>query len=216
MSTDSHAGSSSLPPQVPKEADKDKAEPAPRLEALERLNGRTSPFERYQLEGEIARGGMGAILRVWDEDLRRHLAMKVVLDEGEAAASGQELSIEPRKLARLLEEAQVTGQLDHPGIVPVHELGFDSRGRLYFTMKLVKGKTLKEVFEELARGEGDWSHGPLPARPPGRSAGSPRSPPEKDGGRAVVHGRGSPGLPARGGGAPRRMTGKRTGRRLFA
>src|SRR5262245_44038806 len=124
------------------------------LPALKRLFGRTGVFERYKLEGEIARGGMGAILRVWDEDLQRHLAMKVVLGQGEAAASGRTPPVDARRLARFLEEAQVTSQLDHPGIVPVHELGLDAKGCVYFTMKLVKGKTLKEVFDELAAGEG--------------------------------------------------------------
>ncbi|MBI3818318.1 MAG: protein kinase [Planctomycetes bacterium] len=49
-------------------------------------------------------------------------------------------------LARFLEEAQVTGQLDHPGIVPVHELGVDSSGRVYFTRELVKGRELRHIF----------------------------------------------------------------------
>jgi serine/threonine protein kinase len=74
---------------------------------------------RYEVRGEIGRGGMGAVLHVWDDDLRRSLAMKVIL---ESAANQQ-------GLARFLEEAQVTGQLDHPGIVPVHELGLDQDGR---------------------------------------------------------------------------------------
>src|SRR5262245_35996380 len=127
------------------------------LPALKRLFGRTGVFERYKLEGEIARGGMGAILRVWDEDLQRHLAMKVVLGQGEAAPSGKTPPVDSRRLARFLEEAQVTSQLDHPGIVPVHELGLDAKGCVYFTMKLVKGKTLKDVLDELAAGEGDWT-----------------------------------------------------------
>jgi tRNA A-37 threonylcarbamoyl transferase component Bud32 len=55
-------------------------------------------------------------------------------------------------LARFLEEAQVTAQLDHPGIVPVHEVGFDERGQPFFTMKLVKGRDLNEIFK-LARAE---------------------------------------------------------------
>jgi len=127
------------------------------LEALKRLFGRSGAFERYTLEGEIARGGMGAILRVWDEDLQRHLAMKVVLGQGQAAPSGKTSPIDAQRLARFLEEAQVTGQLDHPGIVPVHELGLDSKGCVYFTMKLVKGKTLNRVFDELAAKEGGWT-----------------------------------------------------------
>jgi formylglycine-generating enzyme required for sulfatase activity/serine/threonine protein kinase len=124
---------------------------------LGRLSGRGPSSGRYHLKGEVAHGGMGAVLRVWDEDLRRHLAMKVLLGRGGAARTGDTPPVDKRHLARFLEEAQVTGQLDHPGIVPVHELGLDADGRVFFTMKLVKGKTLAAVFDELAAGEGGWS-----------------------------------------------------------
>jgi serine/threonine protein kinase/formylglycine-generating enzyme required for sulfatase activity len=121
----------------------------PPSDVMSRLAERGPASTRYRLRGEVAQGGMGAVLRVWDEDLRRHLAMKVML-EGVPDP-------DRRRLARFLEEAQVTGQLDHPGIVPVHELGLDSTGRVYFTMKLVRGRTLKQVFDALARGEDGWT-----------------------------------------------------------
>ena len=126
-------------------------------ELLSRLSSKETREGRYRLLGEIARGGMGAILEVRDRDLRRRLAMKVILDRSVRITKGQTPASGSRALARFLEEAQLTGQLDHPGIVPVHELGLDPEGRVYFTMKLVKGKTLKRVFDELARGEGDWT-----------------------------------------------------------
>jgi serine/threonine protein kinase len=126
-------------------------------ELLKRLaeHGLKSP--RYRLEGEVARGGMGAILRIWDEDLRRHLAMKVVLGKGDAAGSGGTPQLDTKVLARFLEEAQVTGQLDHPGIVPVHELGLDQDGRVYFTMKLVKGRDLKAIFDLVFQEKEGWN-----------------------------------------------------------
>src|SRR4029453_2863376 len=107
-------------------------------ELLNRLSQHGVRSPRYKLEGEVARGGMGAILKIWDEDLRRHLAMKVVLGRGDAPVTGDTPQIDPAVLTRFLEEAQVTGQLDHPGIVPVHELGLDADGRVFFTMKLVQ------------------------------------------------------------------------------
>jgi serine/threonine protein kinase/tetratricopeptide (TPR) repeat protein len=119
---------------------------------VEQLTGRKLPSHRYHLRGEVARGGMGAVLRVWDEDLRRSLAMKVILEGSEGSAILRE-----QRLARFLEEAQITGQLDHPGVVPTHELGVDEQGRVYFTMKLVQGRTLEEVIAEAARGEGNWT-----------------------------------------------------------
>jgi len=113
---------------------------------------------RYRIQAEVARGGQGAILRVWDEQLRRHLAMKVSL--GRATASGASAptpAADARSIGRFLEEAQITGQLDHPGIVPVHELGLDDQGRIFFTMKLVRGEELGSVFARVRAGEPGWT-----------------------------------------------------------
>ena len=101
------------------------------------------PGKKYQIVAEIGKGGMGTVYKTFDADLRRWVAMKLV--RGEAAGSKD-------YLARFIEEAQVTGQLEHPGILPVHELGVDAQGRVYFTMKLVKGRTLQEIARDLALG----------------------------------------------------------------
>lgn len=111
--------------------------------------------ERYELEGEVARGGMGAILRIHDRQLDRRLAMKVLLDR-EEPQDAEARQLAHQLLARFLEEAQVTSQLDHPGVVPVHELGLDQHGKVWFTMRLVKGRTAGEVFAESHRGAPDW------------------------------------------------------------
>jgi WD40 repeat protein/serine/threonine protein kinase len=121
-----------------------------------RIAARGGPSERYRPEGEIARGGMGAILRVWDADLRRTLAMKVSLARSPQGTESADSS-GARLLERFLEEAQITGQLEHPGIVPVHELGLDAEGRVYFTMRLVKGLELQKVFELARKGEDGWN-----------------------------------------------------------
>ena len=88
---------------------------------------------RYQLQGEIARGGMGVVIKGRDTDLGRDLAVKVLLDSHKDR---------PEVTQRFIEEAQIGGQLQHPGIAPVYELGQFEDQRPYFTMKLVKGKTL--------------------------------------------------------------------------
>ena len=126
-------------------------------EVLGRLAGRMGAFGRYRVKEEIATGGQGVVLRVWDEDLRRHLAMKVTLGRRDGASSGDTPPLDSRTLARFLEEAQVTGQLDHPGIVPIHELGLDSAGRVYFTMQLVRGRNLVEVFDLVREEQEGWS-----------------------------------------------------------
>src|SRR5262245_1921934 len=113
-------------------------------ERLRRLAERgASGAGRYELHGEVARGGMGAILRAFDQDLGRSLAMKVILGERDGEGGGR---VDAHVLERFVEEAQITGQLDHPGVVPVHELGLDEKGRVYFTMRLVKGITAQDVF----------------------------------------------------------------------
>ncbi len=121
-------------------------------DVLARLSKRRGTSHRYEVKREIARGGMGVILDIWDADLGRALAMKVVLERGGAPSE-----LDPRLIDRFLEEAQVTGQLDHPGIVPVHEIGLDDSGRLYFTMRLVSGRDLEHIFGLVSSGAEGWT-----------------------------------------------------------
>ncbi len=132
----------------------EETQPAHVLDKLVQGDGR-----HYREEGEIARGGMGAILSVRDETLHRDLAMKVILKSkggGSVASEGTKPELTP-EVDRFLAEAQVTAQLDHPGVVPVHELGVDPNGRLYFTMKRVNGRTLNAVFSMAHRGIDNWT-----------------------------------------------------------
>jgi serine/threonine-protein kinase len=96
--------------------------------------------DRYQLQGEIARGGMGAVLRGRDVDLGRDLAVKVLLEK---------YVDRPEVARRFIEEAQIGGQLQHPGVVPVYDIGRFGQ-RPFFTMKLVKGHTLAALLAERA------------------------------------------------------------------
>ncbi|NJN14783.1 MAG: serine/threonine protein kinase, partial [Planctomycetes bacterium] len=123
-------------------------------ERLQRLAERIALTTRYSLREEMARGGMGVILRVWDEDLRRTLAMKsmrgMLLPKDASPENAQMVS-------RFLEEAQITGQLDHPGVVPVHELGIDAKGHVFFTMRMVRGVELAEVIRMAREGREGWN-----------------------------------------------------------
>jgi len=101
----------------------------------------TPAEEKFRVEMLIGRGGMGEVHVVSDEDLKRQVAMKVMRDD---IAAGRE-----QRLA-FVAEAQATSQLEHPGIPPVHDIGLTPDGRLYFTMKLVQGRTLAEVIHDLA------------------------------------------------------------------
>jgi serine/threonine-protein kinase len=94
--------------------------------------------ERFVDQGEIARGGMGAVHRVYEKSLGREVALKFLPPQRAA---------NKRSRDRFLAEAQITGQLEHPNIIPVHELGQDDDGTFFFTMRLVEGETLTEFLE---------------------------------------------------------------------
>jgi serine/threonine-protein kinase len=100
----------------------------------------------YRVDGEIARGGVGVVLKGHDVDLGRDVALKVLREEHLR---------NPDLVARFVEEAQIGGQLQHPGIVPVYELGLRSDRRPFFTMKLVKGQTLAALLLERREVEQD-------------------------------------------------------------
>lgn len=99
-------------------------------------------LERYDLEDQIGQGGMGRVLEVTDKTLRRSVALKVMHGENETDRS------------RFVLEAQITGQLDHPNVLPVYDYGLDDKGQPFFTMKLVRGhSSLADVMDEIAKGD---------------------------------------------------------------
>jgi WD40 repeat protein/tRNA A-37 threonylcarbamoyl transferase component Bud32 len=92
--------------------------------------------DRYELAGEHARGGLGRVVRAVDRRLGRTVAVKELLKQSELAE------------ALFVREALITARLQHPGIVPVHEAGRWPTGEPYYVMKLVQGRTLKELIGE--------------------------------------------------------------------
>jgi eukaryotic-like serine/threonine-protein kinase len=100
--------------------------------------------ERYELRGVLGVGGMGEVRLVHDHRVGREVAVKVMRSE---AAS------DPSMVARFVREARIQGQLEHPMLVPVHELAVDERGTVFFSMKRVRGLTLQEVLSRRAAGD---------------------------------------------------------------
>ena len=100
---------------------------------------------RYTEGEELGRGGIGRVCVAFDAHLGREVARKELL-----ARLGTGTAPSPQSLARFLREARVTGQLEHPGIVPVHELGRKPDGTLYYTMKLVRGESLTRALRKCA------------------------------------------------------------------
>jgi serine/threonine protein kinase/tetratricopeptide (TPR) repeat protein len=98
----------------------------------------TSDGQRFRVLRPHARGGLGAVFIALDGELHREVALKQILD---AHAD------DPHSRARFLLEAEVTGGLEHPGIVPVYGLGTDVDGRPYYAMRFIRGDTLKEAVD---------------------------------------------------------------------
>jgi Flp pilus assembly protein TadD len=94
---------------------------------------------RFQLRFEIARGGMGAVLRAHDPAIGRDVALKVILPQHRD---------DPMVVRRFLDEVRLAGQLQHPGVAPIYDVGTLPDGRPFFAMKLIEGRTLAQLLRE--------------------------------------------------------------------
>ena len=109
--------------------------------------------QRYVIRQFHAKGGIGEVWLADDAEIGRQVALKRLRKQREDQQD------------RFLMEAQITGQLEHPGIVPVHDLGVDEEGRPFYVMSFIHGRTLKEVIEEFHAG-GPTSGEPRAICPP--------------------------------------------------
>ena len=98
--------------------------------------------QRYLLGRELGRGGAGLVKMAWDKHLRRVVALKTPLD-----------ALPQSELDRFLSEAQTTGGLEHPSIVPIYDLGILSEGEIFYTMKYVRKHSLREMLDAHCRGD---------------------------------------------------------------
>ncbi len=114
---------------------------APPMPIREMLPPEFLPGRRYAVGDTVASGGMGAIVRATDRATQRNVAMKFMLDQSNRD-----------DLLRFIEEAQITAQLEHPNIVPVHELGINEQDQVFYTMKFIGGITLRKVLELITSG----------------------------------------------------------------
>ena len=94
---------------------------------------------RFRIQSPLASGGIGQVMRALDTELHREVAVKEIQP---ALAGSQEVR------ARFLREAEITGQLEHPGIVPVYGMGRDASERPFYAMRLVRGQTLQQAVQE--------------------------------------------------------------------
>jgi len=102
---------------------------------------------RYQQRESLGAGGMGEVALCLDDRVGREVALKVLRPEVSSSR--------PARL-RFLREARLQGQLEHPAIVPVHDIGVSPSGHDYFTMKRIRGFTLQEILIGIRQGVGPW------------------------------------------------------------
>lgn len=100
---------------------------------------------RYEPNRLLGRGGMGEVKLAHDHDIGRKVAVKRLLDERN-----------PHAVARFIDEVRTVGSLEHPNIVPIHDVGVDENGALFFVMKYVEGETLASIIAKLAAGDRDY------------------------------------------------------------
>lgn len=116
----------------------------PRMELRgERVQLSPAGGPRYAALRALGRGGMGEVALVEDRDIGRQVAVKRLLPEAENAGV----------IARFVDEVRTIGRLEHPNIVPIHDVGVDAEGRYFFVMKYVDGETLESIIDRLRRGE---------------------------------------------------------------
>ena len=96
----------------------------------------TAPGQRFRVLRPHAKGGLGAVFVALDAELNREVALKQILDQH---------ADDPVSRQRFLVEAEITGGLEHPGIVPIYGLGTYADGRPFYAMRFIKGDSLKEA-----------------------------------------------------------------------
>ena len=110
-----------------------------------RLGPENPGVQRFHVLRPLARGGLGEVFVARDEELHREVALKLI-QERHASDRGSR--------TRFQFEAEITGRLEHPGVIPVYGLGVDARGRPYYAMRFVRGESLKEAIERFHREDG--------------------------------------------------------------
>jgi len=110
---------------------------------------------RFRVLRPCAQGGLGEVLVARDEEVPREVALKRIL---------QRHADNPQSRARFLLEAEITGGLEHPGIVPVYGLGTSLDGRPYYAMRLIRGDSLKEALDRFHQPPAEATEAPVSAR----------------------------------------------------
>jgi serine/threonine-protein kinase len=98
---------------------------------------------RFASRGGLGEGGVGEVVAALDQDIGREVAIKRLRPDVQG----------PAAMARFVDEIRTVGALEHPNIVPIHDVGVDEAGALYFVMRKVQGQTLEAIIEKLVAGD---------------------------------------------------------------
>jgi eukaryotic-like serine/threonine-protein kinase len=101
---------------------------------------------RYQHEDRLGQGGVGEVLKTRDNDIGRLVAVKRLRPDVRDTGG----------LIRFVDEIRTVGQLEHPNIVPIHDVGVDENGEHFFVMKYVDGETIESIIKKLAAGDAEY------------------------------------------------------------
>jgi serine/threonine protein kinase/Leucine-rich repeat (LRR) protein len=102
------------------------------------------PNDKYKFRRSIGQGGMKTVLSVRDKDTAREVAMAIMTNADERPVED---------INRFVHEARITARLEHPNIVPIHDIGVDGSGTPYFTMKMLRGETLASILRKIEIGD---------------------------------------------------------------
>jgi serine/threonine protein kinase len=114
------------------------AAPDPYMTVAQSVGAATSSGSRFRIVRPHARGGLGEVFVAQDQELHREVAVKQIQ---------MRHADEPESRVRFVQEAEITGGLEHPGIVPVYGLGSYADGRPYYAMRFIRGDSLKDAIE---------------------------------------------------------------------
>ncbi|GJM14298.1 MAG: hypothetical protein DHS20C12_27010 [Pseudohongiella sp.] len=120
-----------------------------RLEYIEKIRNHQLNYEKYHVRSKIAEGGMGSIHKVFDKNLNRSSVLKIILPK---------IQEDPALFRQFIKEAQITARLEHPNIIPVHDIGIIDGDRLHFAMKEVHGDTLATILRHIKEGSEEYSN----------------------------------------------------------
>src|SRR5262249_54965265 len=109
------------------------------------LGESTSAGTRFRILQFHAKGGLGQVSVALDQELDRPVALKEIQ---------KSRADDPQSRVRFLQEAEITGKLEHPGIIPVYGLGHYADGRPFYAMRFIKGDSLREAITRYHRDEG--------------------------------------------------------------